>query len=404
MSDFLSNPDAMRALFTGAEGPLSGVDPANYSLGGTSLDASGLGGGGGGLDFGGMFGTAATGLGGVNNLLGLIQAFQGGNVNPLSVGQNLYGLYNAVNALGNFGGPTLSSLTGIAGLSGGLALPIAAFTQMLTAAITQAEERNARASGWWNNPIKGGLYSGATSGVERAQGISDALSGTPGGIAGMSTDMLLRALPDMTNSLAPYYRTAQGGLGAIRASDTVTGGTGDMRNQPYTGDGASPEQYTANFTRAQTGMTDLVKTLLGRGVSYEQLGQLPVTGDWADGSMDMANPLQDFYTRGNVGGKYDAEAAQLWGGAGADIAPQDLLTNALGSSQFAPESVTKASHLQTDMYGGPLWTALARMGVGGPEIQGLIQQNFDPWAVARTWDAPPPSTYRPYMPDVAPAP
>ncbi len=44
------------------------------------------------------------------------------------------------------------------------------------------------------------------------------------------------------------------------------------------------------------------------------------------------------------------------------------------------------------MYGGGLWTALARMGAGGPGIQDLIQQHFDPWAMTRSpWGSTPSS-------------
>ena len=61
-----------------------------------------------------------------------------------------------------------------------------------------------------------------------------------------------------------------------------------------------------------------------------------------------------------------------------------LLQQALGASMAGPADVTKATGLYTNMYGGPFWAAMARIGAGGPEIQDQIQQHFDPWVNIRT--------------------
>ncbi|GEM_PF-2163871 len=272
-------------------------------------------------------------------------------------------------------------------------------------------------TGYWNNPIKGALYSNATAGVETANLALDLLYAE--GLNNIPPLFLVAQVSPITNSLAPYYATAQGGTGAIKASDTVTGGTGSMSGEPYTGDGTSPEQYTANFTRAQQGLTTLVEYLLNHAVTYETLGSTPVIGNWAWQTMDLANPLQDFYNRGAA--KYDAEGSKLmnayilacygppewtkdyteWGGyppmayisgtnfsepypaPPADATPAALFTTAKGSGEIEG---AQAEILITSMYGGPLWTALGRMGVGGQTMQNLIQQHFDPWATVRTWD------------------
>lgn len=67
------------------------------------------------------------------------------------------------------------------------------------------------------------------------------------------------------------------------------------------------------------------------------------------------------------------------------MTPQALLQAAQGAAPYSSAANSKASGLITDMYGGPLWTALARMGAGGQPMQDLIQQHFDPWVQARTW-------------------
>jgi len=175
--------------------------------------------------------------------------------------------------------------------------------------------------------------------------------------------------------------------GVIRASDTVTG----LGGKPYTGDGASPAQYTQNFTNAQDKMVAAVNELLRRGATYEELGQLPISNNWALNSLDASNPLQALY-QGNAA-KYDAEGQGLLARSGqyanatpGTLTPQTLFEAAQGAGAQAPDSVTKAGGLITGMYGGPLWAAIARMGAGGPQLQDLIQQHFDPWSTVRSFD------------------
>ena len=100
-----------------------------------------------------------------------------------------------------------------------------------------------------------------------------------GNLETVSTGTLLAAATAGSNALLPYYATAQGGRGVVRASDSA--GTHD------------PAMYTANFNRAQSGLVRVVDELLRRGVSYEQLGALPVSGDWAMESLDAGGrPLE----------------------------------------------------------------------------------------------------------------
>jgi len=288
----------------------------------------------------------SAGLGGLGSLLNFAGGVQSGNPGALIGGA--LGAYNAASGLTSGALPALS-----AELLGAAAVPIAA----LTGWFSQNEEANARNSGWWNNPIKGQLYSNATAGVERANQIGSAITDA-GGFPALSTDQLMQTLSPYMNAIRPYYETAQGGSGALRASDTVTGGSGGMKNQPYTAGGTtSPEQYVANFTRAQTGVTGLVQELLNRGVSYETLGELPMQS-WEDPSLDLSNPLWD-----------------LMRSQGPPLAP-----GADPNDPWGFGTTTYVTGNPTDMYGGPLWSAMARMGVGGPPMQDLIRQNFNIYA------------------------
>ena len=79
---------------------------------------------------------------------------------------------------------------------------------------------------------------------------------------------------------------------------------------------------------------------------------------------------------------YSQDPQGNWGTSGLynTATPANLFEAAQGSAPLAPDAKTHASGLITSMYGGPLWTALSRMGVGGPDLQALIQQHFNPWA------------------------
>ncbi len=361
-------------------------------------------------------GGATSGLGGLLGVAGGVQGLISGN-NPLaaigSLGSGAYGAYQGFGSmLDSFGGgggslPSLTSAfasmapemaSGLAnalganlaagasaeaisaalsaglGTAAGAAAPI---IQAITGWLEESEAMKARESGWWNNPIKGELYSGATSGVADATSRFQAVSGGQGGLQGAPTDALVAALGGGMNSLIPYYQTKQGGVGAIRASDTVTGTLGQSG---YTGDGMSPEKYTQNFADAQQGMVGIVQELLNRGMTYEQLGKLPISGDWVQQGLD-AN--QDYVNQSyqRDAGKYDTDLYNLRNQAGdtRSYTPAQYLESVQGAAMYSPEAQSHASNLITNMYGGPLWTALARMGTGGQGIQDLIQQHFDPW-------------------------
>lgn len=387
-------------------GELGGLDVSGGELGG--LEAGAASGGGGP--------TIAPGLGSLTSLYGLGTAAATGN--PIGIAQGALNSYNALSGLaGQISSSTVAPISsaivssapeiaaaiaesaGIAtaGMSaaeltaalsgalaawGGAAAPI---IQGVVEYINNAEQMRMRDAGWRNNPIMGALYSNATAGVGQA----NKLFGGLGDLTTANTKDLLGALTGGANSLMPYFATAQGGRGAIRASDTVTGKKQGPTSAgvPYTGDGASPEGYTQNFSGGRDQLVNVVNELMRRGATYEELGQLPISGNWAMQSLDAGGRPEDFYQPG----KSDAEGAALLARSGATaqpgtLTPELLFQAAQGAGPLAPESTTHASGLVTGMYGGPLWTALARMGAGGPQIQDLIKQHFDPWSTVRGFD------------------
>lgn len=280
----------------------------------------------------------------------------------------------------------------------GVAAAAAPIIMAITSYLSNKEEMNARSSGWWNNPIKGQLYSNATAGVAAANKGLEAANKV--GLQNIPTETMMKNLPKLVDSLVPYYATAQGGRGAVRASETA-GSPGTQ----------SKAEYTANFTKARDGVSQVVQELMKRGVSYEDLGKLQVSGNWALQSLDAGGTPQEYINRSPRAGELLREGQGLFGrfnlanydpyrGAfGADTSWQSdfgpnglntpegqrnfLLQQALGASMAADQDVTKASGLYTSMYGGPLWAALARMGA--PQFSNLIAQKFDPWVLARTW-------------------
>lgn len=324
------------------------------------------------------------------------------------------GLAAAEAGIGLGAGEAISEASSFSSAAGPITAGAALVVQALTEYLNNQEKINARNSGWWNNPIKGALYSDATAGTERALEILGQVDAA--GQSAVPTETLLGLMGPITNGLLPHYATAQGGRGALRASDTVTGGSGPMSNQPYTGDGASPARYFGDFDRAQQGLTGLVQELLSRGVSYEQIGQAPgVNSAWVRQTMDMDPGYLDSFYRQRAG-DYDAQAQKFLGDAGWETpittgsgefgpevetgemqrwvmgpdgpvpvmpgqwSPQTLFTAAQGSDPWMDGPQARAPGNITSMFGGPIWTALARMGVGGPEMTSLIGQHFNPWA------------------------
>jgi hypothetical protein len=153
--------------------------------------------------------------------------------------------------------------------------------------------------------------------------------------------------------LLPYHATTQGGRGVVRASDSAgAGGAHD------------PATYTANFNRAQSGLVRVVNELLWRGVSYEQLGALPVSGDWAMESLDAGGTPLEMLNRSPRATAFKREGMGLArrflsGIVGSAPAPEggwsmptaytydpaDLLRVALGASMQGPDRATHASEL-----------------------------------------------------------
>ena len=380
-------------------------------------------------------GAGASGLGG---LLSLVQGARSGNplqigTGALGVAQGASGLYgtltgqaapgvaSALTAIAPETAAQIASAFGVtaanasaeaisAALSNALAgagAVAAPIIMAITSYISNQEEMNARQSGWWNNPIKGALYSNAVSGVQNAQNLLG------GDLSALSTSDLLRDITGGTNSLLPYFRTAEGGKGAIRASDTVTGTLGQ---RGWAGD--TPAAYTGRFQTAEQSLVNAINEAMRRGITYQQLGGLPVTGDWGLETLDAPGRAEQFYAGG--AGRYDPEAQQLIaqaqgfvspttyqqvpfsmgeGGTGwmtmpvpgtpgipADmpLTPLNMLRAAEGQAPIDAAGHSVQSELLSSMYGGTLWEALARMGGGG--MQDLIQQHFDPWATIRGYN------------------
>ncbi len=414
-----------------------------------------------GLSPGALSGTSAV-TGGLSGLLGVGTGIQGlteGDTTQgaLQLAQGLYALlgatpsiYSAVSgvapaaiqagtsALGA-AGPALSSL---GTYSGGVLMA----AQALADSLMEMEGTAKLKSGALNNPIKGQLYSNATEGVAHANDILRQIT-EAGGAAGIPTDSLMTALAPLANSLLPYYTTAQGGVKALRPSEAA-GSPGTQ----------SKDEYTSNFTQAQQGLTGLVQELLRRGVTYEQLGQVPgVSLGWTSPSLDAGGRPEEYYARRaaeyapqaaafgktvltgpgtpvsqrtqnvdptlphyqapvswdeapryateytvpappdlfiadqgfspHVGSASFTPWAYLGGGTNGSpldptwMTPENWLKTAIGEVGVDPNAVSPAV---AKMYGGPLWTALARMGA--PGFTDLIQQNFDPWVGLRAQD------------------
>ena len=380
-------------------------------LGGASGALAGVGGAVGGL--GGLYGLYQGIQSGdpVQMATGLLSAYMGGS--------SLVGAITGTTAPGILTGlstiapetmaAVASAMTGttvgasgaaaaISAAAAAYALPVAAIIQAVMDTIAQQDRERVANAGFTNNPIKGALYSASTEGVGKSQAALDALGSD---YTGKDTWDLAQTLGTSLDSLLPYFATAQGGRGAIKASDSITGAGTDWSAKANTSE-QTPEQYTANFTQAQSGVSNLVKELLARGVPYEALGQLPISGDWSGESLDAGNRPQDMLAKAmQLRPELGAEASQLISRYG--ISPiesqneygtttyrnpeqlqQALMQMALGASGAGSDRDTKASGLASSMYGGPLWQALARSGTGGPEIQQMIAQRFDPWSVIRT--------------------
>ena len=346
--------------------------------------------------------TLAGSLGGASNLFGLAGGIANGN--PLQAGKAALGTYNSLSSLFPDTVPSFSNLLGFssaapgAGLAsaeagiglgageafaegaGGMGLGAIAGTAapLIMGAIEwqgMDEARKARESGWANNPIAGQLYSNATAGIGSTLDLFDQIA--PGGdLSQVSTPDLARALTYGTNHLLPYFQTAQGPAGALRASSAVTG----LFGRPGLG---GTDVYTARAEHVKSLLGTVAQELLNRGVSYEQLGQLPVTDDWTRQTVDTWDPTASFMqslspaltAQGQELARQAGQAMDASGQSHPNFTLQDMLTAALGASGFGPG----AGSLATSMYGGPLWYALAKSSAGAPML-GTLQEHFNPWA------------------------
>lgn len=300
---------------------------------------------------------------------------------------------------------------------GGVAAVAAPVIMAITSYLSNQEEMNARTAGYTNNPIKGQLSSASTAGV---QSVNNALANA-GDLNTQSPLQLGDLLAGGLTSLLPYYSTAQGGQGAIKASDTFTGGNGPQQSAALGG----ADQYTANQQHALQGLMDTIASLSKQGAPPEAIWSLPTTGDFVQQNLDMDPAWLSNYYQANAG-QYNQEASQIisrlvsglqqtpvtsWVSTGqggyeaptgqmsyslngqpidlTQLTPQALFNAMQGAARYGTAADTNASGLVTNMFGGPTGAALARMyynpsGGQWSSAQGpLPGLSFDPWVQAR---------------------
>jgi hypothetical protein len=317
------------------------------------------------------------------------------------------------------GGTVAAAGTGTGAISGALAaaapwLAVAAPVIIgIVGTLSQNEARRIMREGYVNNPIAGNLYSNASSSMAAAAKDLAAL----GPLDKANTADLAMALTTGANNMKAYFATIQGPGGPVRAGDTLTGMYG-REGTAGKGDFPTVAAWQKQADDMKAGLANIAKELMNRGLTYEQIGQLPVTGDWASQSeVDAGGTPDDIFAQlpPERRAQFAKEANALYGTFAGKSGPMSSLSGAdyrttppqtvdqqvdalfgiaLGSSMLAKDKDTHASGLYTAMYGGPLWAAMARMGVTDPEIKGLINQHFDPWVNLRTpefirdWTAP----------------
>lgn len=308
--------------------------------------------------------------------------------------------------------------TALSAAIGGVAAVAAPIVMAIVSYVSEADKRQMLQSGYINNPIAGQLYSNATAGVHNVQQSLDQLQ-QAGGANAETPLQLGDLLTSGFNNLLPYYQTAQGPLGGIRASDTITGMFGRQ------GIGGA-DQYTQNFNTARQGLLDVMANMTGRGVPADALMSLPVTGDYTQRNLDMDPAWLANYYQANAG-QYNQEAQglidKLLGAATqtpvmnttsmgegtltsptgqmaysfngtpfdpSQITPQALFTAMQGAAPYGENYKTNASDLVTNMFGGPLGAALAREyynpanATSWSSQQGQLPSlSFDPWVQAR---------------------
>jgi hypothetical protein len=193
-----------------------------------------------------------------------------------------------------------------------------------------------------------------------------------GGVGNIPTAALLPMLQDGINQSSVLYRTAQGGRGAVRASDTLAGTLGDS--------GIALDSREAFLGRRQASdqaVAQMVTELLQRGVSYEQIGQLPLNFNPAFESLDMPITWDTYYAP--QAARWESEFPTIFGNT-IGFGSSHLLP-AINMYGYAPEDAGSQFNTVTAAYGGPIWTYLARLRV---DPSGLIVEHFDPWRAFRS--------------------
>jgi hypothetical protein len=174
-----------------------------------------------------------------------------------------------------------------------------------------------------------------------------------GGVGNIPTAALLPMLQEGINQSMVLYRTAQGRRGAVRASDT------------------------GSRQAADEAIAQMVTELLRRGVSYEQIGQLPLSFNPAFQSLDMPMPWDAYYAP--QAARWESEFPTIFGNT-MGFSPSQLLP-AINMYGYGPEDAGSQFNTVTAAYGGPIWTYLARLKI---DPNGIIAAHFDPWRAFRS--------------------
>ena len=251
-------------------------------------------------------------------------------------------------------------LAGMSGATGGVAAVIAAIMDTYG----EFQQTGELKSSGYNDPILAQLYSNATGGVSNANQL---LGQYAGGYGQATTNQLMNDLSAATQSLLPYFQTGQGGVKALRPSGLL-----DTEGKQ------SSAEYTENFRQAQSQVNNLVKELFNRGLSYEQIGQIPAGLGWASQSLDAAGRPQEYYLRGKAGYEQTAPPRS------EVLKSRQILTRGQNVDPSAPGYEAKTAWDDPDRY-QPEYRIAAPEGLN-PNEQGFSPHagsfSYSPWAYA----------------------
>jgi hypothetical protein len=379
------------------------------------------------LGIGGAVGGAAAGLAGG----GLSAASALSATLPAATQAGIGAATTAAEALSAGGS---AAAAGASGATGAASAAMAAAAPWLSVAapiiigivgtLSQNEARRIRQAGYMNNPIAGNLYSNAS----RVMGSAKADLAKLGPLEKANTADLAAALVSGSVGLQGYLSFGMGPAGPIAASSTLTGAFG---REGAAGKDGFPTiaRWQKDADDMKQGLANIAKELMARGVTYEQIGSLPVPQDWGSrgtkghGGINAEDPLPRYYAANQQ--KYDAEGNQIGGKLGAAatarpvtmwesrgeggaevetgqvnydyhgmpmgyVNPENLFLAAQGANRYgAPDEVTKAGGLVTGMFGGPFWAMMATTGAADkdPVLSKMVHDKFDPWVYMRTMDA-----------------